>query len=163
METTVDRKSTYFVTAAADTSLKCHACGNKTCRRDYSAIQIRIAGFSVSAMVPSKRCMVCRTSRIGATDLNFVELAAVSELLTRGIRGHEILDASKSALGLLRLDLANILKMQRDDLAMVLRGEADLKPKQWVKVVDLVQGSVYRYLRYRQPIPLRVTKPRIKK
>ncbi len=163
MEITVDRKGSYFVMIQADTHIKCHACGHNTCFRDYSTIQVRLAGYTVSATVPSKRCGLCSASRIGANDLNFVEAAAVAELLDRGVRGPEILQSCKTVLGLMRFDLTVMLKKERKELNAILRGEADLSPKQWETVVSNVEGRLRRFTEFRQPIQIRVTKPRHKK
>lgn len=163
MRTTVGQKSCYTIINCADTSPKCDGCGRNTANRDYSSVQVRLAGYTVSATIPSRRCVACGDIRVGARDLEPIELIAVFEVLKRGIRTPEILASCRGVLGIQNIDLTTILRMRRDDLFVVLDGNADLMPNQWKIVVNHVEKRLRRMTEFRQPIQIRVTKHRNKK
>ncbi|MFA5185880.1 MAG: hypothetical protein WC551_05295 [Patescibacteria group bacterium] len=162
MRTTVGQRSCYTIINEADTSSKCDDCGRKTCLRDHSSVQVRLAGYTISATIPSKRCSVCGDIRVGARDLDPIELIAVSEILKRGIRTPEVLASSRDVLGLQNIDLATVLRMKREDLFVVLDGNADLTSDQWKTVINYVEKRLRKVTEFRQPTQIRVTKPRHK-
>lgn len=161
MEITVDRRSTYFVANQTDKATKCHECGHRTLHRDYSSIQLRCSGYTVSAVIPSRRCLVCCASRVAGPDLEILELTAIYVLIKQGLRNHAFLRECRSALGL--GGLADVLRFKHDELTAILRNEVELNPQKWELLSEHLLERLHTMTKYRLPIPYRVNTPRAKK
>ncbi|MFA4955014.1 MAG: hypothetical protein WC641_06925 [Patescibacteria group bacterium] len=160
MDMTVDQQKSYSLIQGADTHRNCLFCGAGACRRSYSTLQVRLAGYTVSAVVPSKRCTACGRSRIGADDASLVSATALAELLRRGIRDVEMLGSSRCLpLVMQRIAMDAILDGKHAPRRVDLNKDK-LSEKEWKALAGYIERYLLELKQYRPLIPIRVTAPR---
>ena len=160
MEMTVDQQKSYSLIQGADTHRNCLFCGTGACRRSYSTLQVRLAGYTVSAVVPSKRCTACGRSRIGADDASLVSASAVAELLRRGIRDVEIIAECQNMCMLMEFIFASAVIAGINAPRRVDLSKDKLSEKEWKALAGYIERYLLELTQYRPLIPIRVTGPR---